>query len=387
MRNEINFIAVVFMYDCIIAGISEIWTKSEGVRRLLIKRLTQHIKSQIPELKIEVRRGRFILKPYSEDYVNKLLKIFGIKFCAPSFIVPTEYDKILGKLAEIIESRKNNFSYKLEVKRVWKGYPMTSVDLKRKLGKELEEKIKHARVDIHNPDLRIFVELHKDLTIIYYQKFEGVDGYPVGTQGKALALFSGGIDSPVAAWLAAKRGLLPILFTLNVSGSAHQTHVLFVYSQLLEWIPSAKLYVIDAMDLREAIINNVRNGYRQMIFKVFLYKVAEAVARKLNVKAVITGESLGQVSTQTLDSLEILDKFVNILFLRPLIGMNKEEITKLAGRIGTFDISSTMVEFCMLEKHATAQPKEEIVKQEFEKVLKIITIDKLLQRLRLLEEP
>lgn len=367
------------MYSAIIIGISEIWTKSEKVKKLLLKKLIYDIKRRLSEIKVELRRGRIIVRPYHEEHLKELKKIFGIKFCAPVCEVKSEYDAIKSKISEFLRDRSGKF--RIEVKRVWKGFPATSIELQKKLGTELLQEYKDLVADMKNPDFKIYVEIHEDVTFIYDRRVEGYDGYPIGTQGKGLSLFSGGIDSPVAAWLTAKRGISVHLLFLNLAGSIHETMVYSVYEKLKEWLPDAKLYVVDATELIDEIVTKVRKGYRQIVYKVFLYKIAEQVARKLKTKIVITGESLGQVSTQTLDSLVLLEDFISIPVFRPLIGFNKEEIVSMAKEIGTLGESEKVMEVCMLEKHSNASPRKEIVLEEVDKIK--IDIDTLVKNLRL----
>lgn len=366
------------MYDVIIIGISEIWTKSEKVRKLLIRRLVNNIKKRIPDARVEIRRGRLIVRPYKEEYIDTLRKTFGVKYCAPAWVVPTDYEKIKNRLFELAKDKSGKF--KITVNRVWKEFSLTSIEIGRKLAGEIKSNFEALDPELKSPDFEIFIELHKDVTFIFDKKINAYDGYPVGSEGKALALFSGGIDSPVAAWFAAKRGIAVDLLFLNLAGPVHEALVYKVYEKLREWIPTAKLYVIEAINLIEKIVMNVRSGYRQIVYKVFLYKIAEKVAEKLNIKVLITGESLGQVSTQTLDSLVLLEEFAKIPILRPLIALNKDEIKEYAKEIGTLDVSEKVPEVCMLEKHSTASPRKEILLEELEKVH--IDIDELVNSLR-----
>ena len=366
------------MYDGYIIGISEIWTKSEKVRQLLIKKLVRNIKQRIPEAHFEVRRGRIILRPFKEEFTEILLKTFGIRYFSPVYIVPTKDEEIAKKCGELAEKIKSK-TFKVEVKRVWKGYPKVSLEIERALGSLMLEKNPNLKVDVKTPMTTVNVEIHHDITLIFYERIEGYDGYPIGTQGKSLSLFSGGIDSPVAAWLMAKRGVHVDLLFLNLAGEVHRGAVCKVYNKLLDWVPRAKLYEVDGMPLIESIIQNVKSGYRQIVFKVYLYKIAEAVADKLGIDTLVTGESIGQVSTQTLDSLTLLDKYANKSFLRPLLAYNKEEIKGLAKIIGTLELSEKVPEVCMLEKHATANPKASILRQEVNKVK--FSIDSILETL------
>ena len=355
------------MYDGYVIGISEIWTKSEKVRQLLIKKLIWNIKQRIPDARFEVRRGRIILRPFREEYTPILLKTFGIRYFSPAYFISTNEEEINEK-CKMIAKNIHTKTFKVEVKRVWKGYSKVSLEIERELGSIILSENPNLKVDVKSPMTTVNVEIHRDITLIFHERIEGYDGYPVDTQGKALGLFSGGIDSPVAAWLIAKRGVGLDLLLLNLAGEFHRAAVCKVYNKLLDWIPNAKFYEVNGMPLIESIIWSVRTGYRQIVFKVYLYRIAEAIAEKLGVSPIVTGESIGQVSTQTLDSLLLLDNLSKKSFLRPLLAYNKEEIKKLAELIGTLNLSEKVPEVCMLEKHATANPKIEIVEHEVEKI-------------------
>ena len=378
---EINSLAMN-EYDSIICGVSEIWTKSESVKKYLMNKLVKNLKARLKGAKFDLRRGRIIIRPYKKEFIDIVRKTFGIRFCRPCYEVNSEYEEIKSKVYELLKDFRGKVYF--NVNRVWKKFPLTSIELGKKLASDLLKELKGLEFVYKNFDKEIYIEIHEDITFISDKRIECYDGFPYGTQGKILCLFSGGIDSPVAAWLLARRGLEVILLFLNLGGPVQESLVYEVYEVLKEYLPGLKVYVIDCSDLVEKIIENVRKGYRQIVYKVIMYKIAEAVAKKLGIKAIATGESLGQVSTQTFDSLTLLDSYINLPVYRPLIGFNKEEIIKIAKDIGTYEKSEKILEICVLEKHSTAAPKKEIVDKELEKLN--LNIDNYVENMRLIEK-
>jgi len=212
------------------------------------------------------------------------------------------------------------------------------------------------------------VEIHRDGAYLFTRRIPGPGGMPYGSEGKVLALFSGGIDSPVAAWMMARRGAAVEFLFLNPLGPVLESRVHAVFTSISRWFPGARLHVIDIGDEVEEIRSNVREGSRQTVYKRFMYRVAQEVAQGLGCSAIVTGESLGQVSSQTLQGLSVIDGAVGTPVFRPLIGMDKDEIVSLARRIGSFDKSSGIKEFCSVESHSNASPRVEEIEREEKKL-------------------
>ena len=364
-------------YDSILIGVDEIWTKSEKVRKKLMLKLAEDIEKRI-NTKVRIGRGRIFIDEFKEEWLNVLNKIFGIKLYFPALKIETNLDNI-KKYSEIFFENFNG-SFKIQTKRVWKGFEKTSIEVNKIVGEHIVKKF-GLKVDLKNPDKMLYIEIHKDYTYLYDKIFYGPGGFPLGTQGKGLILFSGGIDSPVAAYLMGKRGIdLDFLF-INIAGPSYEKLVYRVFNKIKEYFPESKLYIAE---LDPDILFKVKEGYRQIMFKVIIYKIAEKFAKEKNYDIIITGESLGQVSTQTLKSLIVLDKIIEIPVFRPLIGFNKDEIIEIARKIGTYDLQ--VPEICELEKHPVTKPNIDIVKEEWEKLnLDIETIVKNIREARDIE--
>jgi len=345
-------------YQKILLGIDEIWLKSEKVRKEAIRNLLEDIKSRLNFSEIEEKRGRIIIHSFKEEWIEKLQKIFGIKTIYPAYVCKSNLEEIKNKVLEILRNFKGSF--KIETKRVYKKFPLNSLEINREVGKFVEENLK-LKVDVKNPNKIVYIEIHEKETYIYDKIFYGVGGLNLGFEGKGLVLFSGGMDSSLAAYFMGKRGMnLDFLF-VNMAGEFYLNYIFRIFNKLKEYFPNAKLYVYD-LDLEKLL--KVRKGYKQIMLKVLIYKIAESFAKSKNYDAIITGESLGQTSSQTIESLKVLDSISSFLIFRPLIGMNKDEIIEFSKKLGFFDLKAP--EICELEKYPTTKPKLEIVQEELE---------------------
>ncbi|MEM5830432.1 MAG: THUMP domain-containing protein, partial [Candidatus Aenigmatarchaeota archaeon] len=348
------------MYEKILLGIDEIWIKSEKIRKIAIKNLLEDIKKRINFYDVKEKRGRIIINSYKDDWIEILKKVFGIKTIYPAISSKSELEEIKKKVLEILKNHKGSF--KIETKRIYKKFPLNSLEINRELGKYIEENLK-LKVDVKNPEKIVYVEIHENETYIYDKVIYGIGGLNLGFEGKGLVLFSGGIDSSLASIFMGKRGMnLDFLF-INIAGEFYLNYVFRIFQKLKEYFPDAKLFVYD-LDLEKLL--KVRKGYKQIMFKVLMYKIAEAFAKENSYDAIVSGESLGQTATQTIESLILLNSLVSIPVFRPLIGMNKDEIIKLAKEFGFFELRAP--EICEIEKYPTTKPKKEIVLNELEKL-------------------
>ncbi|NPA22650.1 MAG: hypothetical protein GXN92_03705 [Candidatus Micrarchaeota archaeon] len=276
---------------------------------------------------------------FAEGDKEKLARVFGITEVWDVI----ESEKDLESIASTITQHASpDKVYKLEVKRADKSYPGTSIEIAQKLASLLHERIK---LGVKQYDETIQVEIRHGRALILMNPLKGPGGLPYGSQGKVLLMFSGGLDSPVAGWMLARRGAqIDYLF---LSDKPHED-VLEVYRYLKEhWGMEGKLYFVDGREIVQQIFT-VPKRYRMVVFKRMLYRVAEKVGKDIDALALATGESLGQVSTQTLGNLSTISEITSMLILRPLIGFNKQEIIDKAREIGTYDLSSKVKERCNL---------------------------------------
>ncbi len=335
---------------------SEIWLKTTPTRKKMLKLMRNNIQEKI-RLKAKQEAARIVV-PYNDSF-EKLSNVFGVKSFSPCVKVNlTTLEEGFRKYSESV--LYPGLKFRVTVKRMIKSGNKTSQQLQVDLGAIAYET--GAKVNLTKFDVNIEVEIHKDFAFIFHERMNGPGGFPYGSQGRALCLFSGGIDSPVAAWMVARRGASLDFIFINPLGPALEAKVLGVFSSLKKWIPDSKLRVVDVSKEIEEIRNQVNEGNRQTILKRFMYKVSEKVSRG---KPLVTGESLGQVSSQTLKSLTVIQQSIKSLILRPLIGMDKDEIVKLARMIGSFEKSSQLSEYCSLESHSNANPELlEIIQEE-----------------------
>jgi len=359
------------MYNTVIVRYGEIWTKSEVTRRKMESILLENIKRVLSDTGYEIRRGRgriYIDTEEAEAAADKLSRVFGVVSVSPAITTSKELEAIQETAKALAKLKvKKSMSFAVRVHRSDKSFPWRSIELERKIGSVIKS-ITGASVDLSNPDLTIGIEI-SDKAYVFDQTYDGPGGLPYGSQGKAVVLFSGGIDSPVAAWLMARRGLSLDFLFINPGLPEPEANALEIASLLRErWYIRGEFYVADVPDLILQIAGEVKEGLRQVVLKRFMYRIGEKLASEIGALAIVTGESLGQVSSQTLRNLCVIEEAVRIPVLRPLIGMNKDDSIKLARRIGTYDLSIRVKEFCSLEKHSNASARLKDVLEEESKV-------------------
>ncbi len=340
--------------------IGEIWLKSRRTRSALVDRLVNNIKSMLErkDLDFSIQTyGPRILVESSDHAIDVLPNVFGVTSVSPGMVVEPTLEQIEYAALKLLDGKRGTF--KVVVNRGWKGFPMTSPETERTLGARIPEvKGVPLQVDIHNPDFTLGVDIREKFAFVYTETIQGPGGLPYGSQGHTLTLFSGGLDSPVASWLIAKRGANVDHLFVNTCCENVESKVVEVFDSLSSWYPKTNLYVARVPELAKQIKAEIPEGYRQVVYKVALYTISGLLADKLNSKAIVTGESLGQVSSQTLTNISTINSFSRHTILRPLIGFNKDEIVRIARKIGTYEPSSKVPEFCKLESHSrTNVPK------------------------------
>lgn len=340
---------------------SEIGVKSESVRRELVKTLIRNIKIALKErnFRIKSERGRILIE--SEEDINNILKrIPGIHSFSPCKKL------IFSSLGELIKFTKKEYlkkirahTFRITARRVGE-HNFTSQDLQSKLGEVLFEN--GCKVDLHNPEITINVEVRNNEAYFFTEVIKGMGGFPIGSGGRVVLLFSGGIDSPVASYFSLKKGCEVIFIFHNPIGESLNNKVLGVYNYIVEnycygYIP--KIYIINGRKVTERIKKDIPEKLRQIAYKRLLLKEAEEIAKKEKAFAIFTGESLSQKSSQTIKSLMLIEKDISIPVLRPLISLDKYEIMEIAREIGTIKLSEDIPEFCDIsEGKASAWPNE-----------------------------
>ncbi len=273
-------------------------------------------------------------------------------------------------MLELIEE-KGVQTFKVEAKRADKTFPVTSPEIGRIIGAKVLIGCKVLKVDVHNPECLLFVDVRREKSYIYEQKISGFGGLPLGTNGKGLVLLSGGIDSPVAAWMMAKRGMMieAIHFhSYPYTSERAQEKVEELAGIVASYCGRFKMHVVNLLPIQEKIVQHCPEEETTILVRRFMMKIAERIALETGCMMLITGENLGQVASQTAEALVVTDASVNMPVMRPLIAMDKVDIMDKAQEIGTFETSIQPYEDCctvFLPKHPTTKPKlEKILESE-----------------------
>jgi len=362
------------MKKLIIIKYGELTTKKDNIS-FFISTLKNNIKETLENAHIEYDHGRmFIYSDDIESVIKKLKNIFGIHEINIAYeIKGNVYEDITKTLLELLKEKEFK-TFKIISKRSNKNYPINSMELNQKLGSLVLKNIKDIKVDVHNPELEINVEVRNKKTYIYFDKIKGLGGYPVGTLGKATLMLSGGIDSPVAGYLALKRGirLEAVYFESPPHTSENaKNKVLELAKTLTNYSGYIKVHIVKFTDIQEAIYKNLPEEYMITIMRRMMYRISERISYKNNAKALINGESVGQVASQTLTSMNVINEVTTMPVLRPLACFDKIEIINLAKEINTYDISIQPYEDCctiFVPKHPVINPSKEKA-EEYEKLI------------------
>lgn len=355
------------MKKLIIIKYGELTTKHDNIN-FFIKTLKNNIESSLSGIdnKITYDVGRmFIETDEYDEVVKKLTNTFGIHEINIAYeIDDRSLDNISKVLIELLSDKDFN-TFKVVTKRSDKSYPIKSMDVSRTLGGVVLKNKKTVKVDVNNPELLINVEIRNNKAYLYFEKVEGIGGYPVGTLGKGMLMLSGGIDSPIAGYLAMKRGIRieGVYFDSPPHTSIDaKNKVLELASILSSYSGYVKLHVIHFTEIQEAIYKYCPKEYMITIMRRMMYRIAEKLAHKNNCKAIINGESVGQVASQTLTSMAVINEVIKMPVLRPVCCYDKIEIIDLAKKIGTYDISIRPFQDCctiFVPEHPVINPEIE----------------------------
>ena len=299
-------------------------------------------------------------------------QVFGIIAIARAVPCPKEKEAILATaktyLGEALTAAR---SFKVESKRADKMFPMNSIQLSQAVGGDLAELFPHVAVDVHNPDLTVFVEIREKYAYVHTPSVPGAGGLPIGMGGRAVSLLSGGIDSPVSSWMMARRGVeLEMVHFVSPPYTSQQAldKVLELARLLTVYCGRMIVHIIPFTEIQEEIRRQCPEEYFTLIMRRFMMRLAEAVARKSHASALVTGESLGQVASQTIKALGVTEDVTKMPVLRPLIGTDKVEIIRMAREIGTYETSILPYEDCctvFTPRHPATRPVlEDVVQAE-----------------------
>ena len=354
------------MNRVILIKYGELSTK-KGNRNYFIKTLTNTVKEKLKNYDVNVYKDRANMTicfndKDLEDIKSIINKIFGIHTYSVAYVCESDEESIKNLVLEIAREKKFK-TFKVETKRSDKEFPIHSQDFNRVLGGVILKNIDNSSVDVHNPDLLLKVEIRENGTYIYHEVYNGAGGYPVGTQPKGLLMLSGGIDSPVAGYLAMKRGIE--LDAVYFEAMPHTSldareKVINLCRKLSAYTDKINLHVINFTPIQESIYKNVREDYCITIMRRMMYRIMERLCGVYKAYAIINGESVGQVASQTLTSMNVINSVTNLPVIRPVACLDKLEIMDIARKIDTYDISILPFEDCctvFVPKHPVINPK------------------------------
>ena len=354
------------MEKIILIKYGELTTKKAN-RNLFINKIYDNLKLALENYDVNIisNRVRMFIEPGNEDIeeiVNITKNIFGIHSIVIAYKVETNIDIIKESVLEIASNIDFN-TFKVETDRADKNFEVNSMDFSRLIGGHILKNIENKKVDVHNPDYLMKIEIRHDYTYIYSKEVKALGGYPVGVAGKGLLMLSGGIDSPVAGYLAMKRGIsLECIYFESPphTSVAAKNKVKTLVTKLNKYQPNIKLHVINFTKIQESIYKNIDPTYMITIMRRMMYRIAEKVLHQRNCYVLINGESVGQVASQTLTSMQVINNVTNLPVIRPVACLDKLEIIDIARKIDTYETSILPYEDCctiFLPKHPVINPE------------------------------
>lgn len=342
----------------------------------LIKSL-KHRLGKIGQFRVKAAQSIITVSPVHDDAdideaVDCVSKVFGIATFSRACAAEKDIEKIKATAAEYLSDRFAEIrSFKVEAKRSDKKFPLTSPEISREVGGFLAEAYPDVAVDVHNPDAVVTVEIRDDAAYIHSGVIKGAGGIPVGTGGKAAILISGGIDSPVAAYMMAKRGieLTAIHFASPPYTSERaEEKVVELLRRVSAYSGRIKMFTVPFTRIQEQIRDRCHEEYFTIVMRRYMMEIAQRIAENNECQALITGESLGQVASQTIGAIACTDAVCTMPVFRPLIGMDKDEIVEIARMIDTFEVSIQPYEDCctvFTPKHPRTRPKlEDVIREQ-----------------------
>ena len=305
-----------------------------------------------------------------EGAYEALKHVFGIVGLSLARPCGKDKDAILACAKEFLDDQlRAARTFKVETKRADKTFPMSSIQLSQWVGGHLHEAFPHLTVDVHHPELTVYVEVREEAAYVHAPAEPAAGGLPIGMGGRAVSLLSGGIDSPVASYMIAKRGVeLEMIHFASPPYTSEQARekVLQLARELVPWCGRLNVTIVPFAEIQEEIRRHCPEDHFTLIMRRFMMRLADALARDLNCRALVTGESLGQVASQTMDALAVSGDVTDLPILRPVIGMDKEEIVRIARHIGTFETSILPYEDCctvFTPRHPKTRPHVEEVRE------------------------
>ena len=361
-------------------------TTKKGNRKFFINTLYQNLQKKLNGLHVKISRD--ISRMYIEfeeselDFVLKRInQVFGIHTYQVASKVPTDIEEIKTNIIELMKDKCGTF--KVDTKRSDKNFPIQSTEFSRQMGGVILKNNSSLSVDVHHPDTTLFIEILERFTYLYVDSFSGLGGYPVGTQPRGMLMLSGGIDSPVAGYLALKRGVkIEAVYFEAIPHTSIEARnkVIDLCKKLSVYSDKINLHIIPFTEIQEAIYKECNPEYCITIMRRMMYRIMEKMAKKHKGLVIINGESIGQVASQTLTSMSVINEVTNMPVIRPVACLDKLEIIDLAKKIDTYDISILPYEDCctvFVPKHPVINPNETMIETTIEHVQTIVIQEKM----------
>ena len=380
------------MYQAFLVKYAEIGIKGKNRYKFedaLCRQMENRLEPLEGDFFVQRQQGRIFVEAKGDfdvdDVVEALGRVFGISaICPVDVIEDKSWENLTRAVGDFIEKQYENlnFSFKVESKRSDKQYPMTSPEVCVEMGAYLLSRFSNLRVDVHQPQVRIWVEV-RERAYVYSKVIPGIGGMPLGTNGKAMLLLSGGIDSPVAGYMIAKRGVFidAVYFHAPPYTSDRAKQKVVDLAKLVSrYSGPIRLHVVNFTDIQMYIYEQCPHEELTIIMRRYMMRIAEMLAQKNDCLGLITGESIGQVASQTMHSLAATDDACTMPVYRPLIGFDKQDIVELSLKINTYETSIQPFEDCctiFVAKHPVTKPELKIVRRSEEKL--VDKIDEMLQ--------
>lgn len=366
------------MYERILVRYGDLTLKGKN-KRMFVRMVNQLVKEKVnsPLVKYERQHDRLYILLNGEDHekvIKGLNRVSGLSSYSLVHKCDRDIETVCEQALEIMKEEKyeTGTTFKVEVKRADKAYPITSPDITQKVAKHVLKNVDGLIVDVHKPKLTLNVEVRLDGAYIYAHKIKGMGGYPVGVGGKGLVLLSGGIDSPVASYLAMKQGIEVELFHFEstpLTSIESAQKVIDLAKKVSVFAPRnrIKLHLVPFEPIHQKLLSHVDESYIITIMRRMMYRIAEKYAQDHRIMAIINGDSVGQVASQTLESMTVINNVVRIPILRPLLIFDKLDIIDISKKIKCYDISVQPFEDCCtvyVPKAPATRPKEKYCLRE-----------------------
>ena len=363
------------MEKLILIKYGELTTKKDN-RNYFLNLLEKSINEKLEGISYKIEKDyyrMFIHTKEIDKIINKLKNIFGIHKIVVAYKIDDSNINNICKCSINILNNTDFKTFKVETNRSDKTYKINSNEVSKVVGAAILKNLKNVSVDVHNPEITLNIEIRKEASYIYYEIYDGMKGYPIGTLGRALLMLSGGIDSVVAGYLSIKRGVsLDFIYFESIPHTSLEARnkVIDLANLLNKYGNHGKIYIVNFTKIQEYIYKNMKSDYLITFMRRMMYRIAEQVAKNNDLNAIINGENIGQVASQTLTSIKAVNEVTNYPIIRPLSTYDKLEIIDIAKKIGSYDISILPYEDCctiFVPKHPVINPKTEIIQKEEEK--------------------